>query len=145
MNETEKNVINEEELQNSQEEAEKNDESEIREEDKSIDYAQLAREDMQQLISIFPHLSGKQSITELSNPLRYAALRDLGLTPKEAFLATEERLHKYDNRSHLCGLVPKAASVPDDILTAKELEGVRTLFSGLSDREIQKLYKKVTR
>lgn len=109
------------------------------------DYARLAREDMETLISLFPHLSGKESITELKNPLRYAALRDLGLSPKEAFLATEEPTIHYDNRSHLTGFVPRRASAPENMLSAKELESARMLFSGLSDREIHKLYKKVTR
>ncbi len=110
-----------------------------------IDYGELARRDMEELTAIFPHLSGKKSITELDNPLRYAALRDLGLSPKEAYLATAERAVRYDTRSHLCGSVPRAAGSRTDMISAGELEAARELFSGLSDREIQKLYKKVTR
>ncbi len=111
----------------------------------SIDYEELEKADMEELRSLFPHLRDKTSITELDNPLRYAALRDLGLTPKEAYLATSEPMRKYDNRSHLRSSVPKSASAPTDILTRGELEAARELFSGLSDREIQKLYKKVSR
>ena len=111
----------------------------------AVDYTELARADMEELRSLFPHLREKTSITELDNPLRYAALRDLGLTPKEAYLATSEPMQKYDNRSHLRSAVPKSASAPTGILTRGELEAARELFSGLSDREIQKLYKKVSR
>ena len=115
------------------------------EESAAVDYAELARADMEELRSLFPHLRDKTSIAELSNPLRYAALRDLGLTPKEAYLAIGEPVPKYDNRSHLRSSVPKSASAPTGILTRGELEAARELFSGLSDREIQKLYKKVSR
>ena len=111
----------------------------------AVNYTELARADMEELRSLFPHLREKTSITELDNPLRYAALRDLGLTPKEAYLATNEPMQKYDNRSHLRSSVPKSASAPTGILTRGELEAARELFSGLSDREIQKLYKKVSR
>lgn len=111
----------------------------------AVDYTEVARADMEELRSLFPHLREKTSITELDNPLRYAALRDLGLTPKEAYLATSEPMQKYDNRSHLRSAVPKSASTPTGILTRGELEAARELFSGLSDREIQKLYKKVSR
>ena len=108
-------------------------------------YARLAREDMMELITLFPHLAGKESVAELDDPLRYAALRDLGLTPKEAYLATGGKDKSYDNRSHLKSSVPRRAGASSDLLSARELECARELFSGLSDREIQNLYKKVTK
>ena len=111
----------------------------------TVDYGELAKADMEELRSLFPNLRDKTSITELDNPLRYAALRDLGLSPKEAYLATSEPHQRYDNRSHLKSSVPRSASAPTDILTRGELEAARELFSGLSDREIQKLYKRVSR
>ncbi len=110
-----------------------------------VDYAELAREDMRELIAIFPHLRGKESVAELDNPLRYAALRDLGLTPKEAYLATNGYNKGYDNRSHLQSAVPKPAAASCDMLDARGLEAARELFAGLSDREIQRLYKKVSK
>lgn len=124
---------------------EDNKESDLQENDGQIDYAKLAEEDMKELISIFPHLREKESIYELENPLRYAALRDLGLSPKEAYLATSEPVSRYDNRSHLKSAVPRGVGATADVLGAKELEAARELFSGLSDREIQKLYKKVSK
>lgn len=111
----------------------------------ATDYAELAREDMRELIALFPHLRGKESVAELDNPLRYAALRDLGLTPKEAYLATNGYNRGYDNRSHLRSAVPKPAAASCDMLDARGLEAARELFAGLSDREIQRLYKKVSK
>lgn len=109
------------------------------------DYADLAKKDMQELASLFPHLRGKESVRELENPLRYAALRDLGLSPKEAYLATHGSVGGYDNRSHLRSAVPRGAASGSDMLGARELEAARELFTGLSDREIQKLYKRVSK
>ncbi len=109
------------------------------------DFAEIERRDLSELKTLFPNLKDKTSILELDNPLRYAALRDLGLSPKEAYLATSEPVRKYDNRSHLISSVPKSAAAPSDLLSRGELEAARELFSGLSDRELQRLYKKVSR
>ena len=109
------------------------------------DYASVAKKDLQELISIFPHLSSKRSITELDNPLRYAALRDLGLSPKEAYLATSQGETVYDNRSHLRSAVPKRIGTSEKAMTHSELESARELFGNLSDGELQRLYKKVTK
>ena len=108
-----------------------------------IDFAALAKADMEALRLEFPELYDKSSITELKNPLRYAALRDLGLTPREAYLATSAPAVRYDNRSHLRSSVPSGARESTERLGGSELEAARELFSGLSDRELQKLYKKV--
>lgn len=109
------------------------------------DYAALAASDMKELVALFPHLRGKQSVSELDNPLRYAALRDLGLTPREAYLATASRTEIYDNRSHLRSAVPIGAGTLGQSMSSRELDEARELFSGLSDRDIQKLYKRVTK
>lgn len=111
----------------------------------TVDYGEVERQDLEELHALFPHLRDKTSIMELDNPLRYAALRDLGLSAKEAYLATSEPVRKYDNRSHLRSSVPKSAAMPQNTLTRGELEAARELFSGLSDREIQQLYTKVSR
>lgn len=109
------------------------------------DYAELEKNDMAQLKALFPALRNKTSITELENPLRYAALRDLGLSPKEAYLATTEPIRREDNRSHLTSSVPHGAGGGSYAMSQRELDAARELFSGLSDREIRKLYNKVTK
>ena len=118
--------------------------SEDSSEEGEIDYAALEEEDMRTLSEIFPHLRGKR-VLDLDDPLRYAALRDLGLTPKEAYLATGGGVRRYDTRSHLRSAVPSPAGGSVESLSGAELLAARELFSGLSDREIQKLYKKVIR
>ena len=76
---------------------------------------------------------------------RYSELRALGLTEKEAFFASASRAPRADTRSHLGGGMPKMAKSPMGAMPRRELEAAREIFSGLSDRQIENLYKKVTK
>lgn len=109
-----------------------------------IDYAQLVHEDLMTLGGEFPEMRGADSITELRNPLRYAALRDLGLSPREAYLATGGRKIAHDTRGHLSSAVPRGAGAPRGTMSRSELERARELFPGLGDRELMGLYRKVS-
>jgi len=109
----------------------------------AVDYAAVAREDVIALASEFPELATLKDITELNNPMRYAALRDLGLTPAEAYLATRVR-EKRDNRSHLYAMRGISSS-HSQIMSESELMAARELFEGVSDAQIRKLYKRVTK
>ncbi len=117
---------------------------EAEESENSIDYAALVKSDVAELACEFSELRGLNDITELENPLRYAALRDLGLTAAEAYLATTKNRHKSDNRSHLFGM-PMVSSSPAGSMPERELEAAREIFTDISDAQIRKLYKKVTR
>lgn len=109
-----------------------------------VDYARLAEEDLNTLKLEFSELSGAKSLLDLDNPLRYAQLRDLGLSAREAFLATRTPKRKGDNRQHLSKSVPGGASPMRGVMTDGELSSARDLFSGVSDSEIRRLYKRVT-
>ena len=109
----------------------------------SIDYAALAREDLRTLSEEFPELRGIDSITRLPNALRYGELRDMGLSAREAYLATGRIAPKRDNRSHLHSSVPRGAGGGGSSMSYSELCQARELFSSLSDADIQKLYKRV--
>lgn len=111
----------------------------------ATNYEQVAKDDMIALLSEFPELRGKTSITELDNPLRYAALRDMGLSAREAYLATSRVARRYDNRSHIVSAVPHAVRSAECDMNMTDLKSAREIFSDLSDSQIQKLYKKVTR
>lgn len=108
------------------------------------DYAEIIESDLRALRAAYPELGGIKSITELENPLRYAQLRDLGLTPKEAYLATSGSRRRTDNRAHLFSAVPRSAGSPTSNMTHVELAGARELFPGLGDAELHGLYKRVT-
>ncbi len=112
--------------------------------DTAPDYEAIVREDIAFLRSQFSELKDLQDISELENPLRYASLRDLGLSAEEAYLATTKK-RRVDNRSHLYPSVPRHSSVPDSSMSEGELISARELFPDISDREIRSLYKKVTK
>ena len=110
-----------------------------------INYEELVRQDVLALTKEFPELSEIKDITELENPIRYAALRDLGLTPAEAYLATSKKRRSVDTRSHLYSSVPGASALPKGTISERELTAARELFPDISDSEIRKLYKTVTK
>lgn len=114
-------------------------------EEPATDYEAMAREDLAVLQSKFPTCRGITHIGELQNPLRYAELRDLGLSPEEAYLATNyARLSAYqkDNRSHLYSAIPKSAK--GESIRADALAQARDLFGDLSDGELISLYRRAT-
>ena len=117
----------------------------IQTEKEETDYEALMFSDVQVLKGKFPELREMENLTELNNPLRYAYLRDLGLTPEEAYLATARPRSSVNNRAHLFGAAPKRASSPSSAITEGELANCRELFDGMSDDDIRSLYRKVTK
>ena len=109
----------------------------------NVDYEALSKSDVLALRAEFHELSELSTLFELDDPVRYGALRDLGLTPAEAYLATRKR-RGVDNRSHLrpTRSVAKGAT---PLMTEAEMSAARELFSDVSDSEIRQLYKRVTK
>lgn len=112
-------------------------------EDFAPDYEKILGEDMDELSEQFLG-EGPIRITDLKNPLRYGALRDLGLSAREAYLASGGRKEKNDNRSHLFSSVPAKSSSHFCEIPRADLYAAREIFSDMSDAEIRNLYKKVT-
>lgn len=108
-----------------------------------VDYEAIVREDLRALARDFPEMRGVKSLTELDNPYRYAELRDLGLSPREAYLATSGRRARTDTRRHLFSAVGGGSGAPASGMTRSELEKARELFPGLGDSELMGLYQKV--
>lgn len=110
-----------------------------------VDYAALATEDIATLKREFPEIGESFDLSRLADPMRYGALRDLGLSPREAYLASGGRRVSYDNRSHLKGTVPRGArsSLPE--IPRSELSIAREIFSDVSEKELERLYRKVTK
>ena len=104
---------------------------------------ELIDSDVSVLKERFSELSEISGITELPNPTRYAALRDLGLTPEEAYLATAKRPTR-ESRAHLTSSVPRGVSMPKSAMTKQEMQEARALFGDMDDNEIHRLYKRVT-
>ncbi len=108
--------------------------------------SELLSDDLSELCEEFPEMSGTEDISEMKNATRYAALRDMGLTPREAYLATRPRTDEIpDSRAHLVSSVPPARQIPRSSMTVSEWRAARELFEDLSDTEIERLYKRVTK
>ncbi len=110
-----------------------------------VDYEKIMREDLEVLRASFPELSELNDISELSGAMRYAALRDLGLSAIEAYLATSHRVVKRDSRAHLSTAISHTAGAPRGAMSRGELAVARELFSGLTDAQLYSLYKRVTK
>lgn len=108
-----------------------------------VDYAALATRDLGEIKRLAPALAGLSHLAELPNALRYAALRDAGLSVEEALHAA---CHAYlapraaDNRAHLRSAVPIGAAGTPSRMTAAEMREARELFGDLTEGEIERLY-----
>ena len=97
--------------------------------------------DLEELKKSFPELAELKSVGELLYPEKYEKFRSLGLSPAEAFLATGQALK------------PKKAAPSSPISVARQRDGIpnrelkfaREIFTDLCDKEIQELYKKVSK
>lgn len=99
--------------------------------------------DLEELREEFPELAAVESLTDVEGATRYAALRDLGLTPAEAYRATRKTPTRQNTRAHLSSAVPRMAASPREGISREELRTMRGIFGDLSDAELQRLYKKV--
>ncbi len=108
----------------------------------AIDYAQLEKDDIAALRGEFTEVIYMKSLSELKNPERYGELRDMGLSPKEAYLASGGKRQKQDNRTHLHSAVPRSASGQRS-MPEEDLRAAKNIFDGMSDGEIIRLYRKV--
>ena len=106
------------------------------------EYGRRAEEDARELRAMFPELSALSDIAALPDPIRFAELRDLGLSAREAYLATSGG-RRQDNRAHLHSAYPSPAHAPAG-MSDEEMRRARELFSDLSETEIRKLYKRIS-
>ncbi len=118
-------------------------------------FAQLKAADLSELKKAFPHLADVTDLETISNFRDFAAFRDKGLTPKQAYVAANPdeaatRAESYnkakarnDSKAHLRSAVPVAAKDNSIRMSKQELEFWRDLFNGTkTDKEIAVLYAK---
>ncbi len=101
------------------------------------------REELIRLAESFPEILASENAADVMNLDRYAELRRLGLSEREAYLATRSVTVREDNRAHLSPTVTREAKGPGSAMPEGELRACRELFFGMSDAEIRRLYKKV--
>ena len=111
-------------------------------------YRRQAEEDLAEIARLDPTAGAYGHLGEMPGALRFAELRGLGLSVREAYFAVrgasdEKPLYERGGRAHLHGSVPGRAAAVGVGMSAGEIEGARRLFPHLSDREITALYRRV--
>ena len=97
--------------------------------------------DVKTLLNEMPEL--RRALYGAINEKRFLELRRLGLSPREAYLATSAPIGA-DNRAHIISGVPSGVRAPELGMTSHEMATARELFEGLSEQEIKRLYATVT-
>lgn len=113
-------------------------------EEAPVDYAKMAEEDLAEIKRLDPAYAPAAHLGELPFAARFAELRDLGLSVKEALAAAAPRFPRTDGRAHLRAVAPRGGKAAPEGLAPSELKNARALFYGLSDSEINALYRRVT-
>ena len=114
----------------------------------------MVQSDLNELHNHFPETKGITKFESIPNCKRYAELRDLGLSVKEAYTAAnpDARREAIANsvkqqtinasKSHLKSNVPIASKDTSIKITRAEMDQMRDLFPDKSDKELVALYKK---
>ena len=112
--------------------------------EEEVDYAALAAEDLAQIKRLDPAYAPAAHLSELPFARRFAELRDLGLSVKEALAAAAPRFERQDGKTHLRAVAPRGARIPEGTLDRDRMKEAKQLFAGLSEQEINALYRRVT-
>ena len=110
-----------------------------------VDYAAMAEADLALIRRLDPAYASLARLSDLPGASRFAELREMGLTTEEAFFAvchTPPTVPSVDTRRHLHPSAPRGAAGLSGGMSAADLASARELFSDLSDREIQLLYRR---
>lgn len=102
-------------------------------------------DELDALTGEFPELSGLSSLEDMRSYDRYRELCDMGLTPREAYLATSPKKAVSGGKSHLRGTPIGNGTRGVGGISHAELQLAREIFGNLTDAEIRKLYRKVTK
>ena len=108
--------------------------------DRPLSEGSTFENDIRELISEFPELHS--ALRGGISTKRYGELRSLGLSVREAYLAASAPRGR-DNRAHLISGVPSGARGPELGMNSKQMEIARSIFPGLPEQELKRLYSAV--
>ena len=109
--------------------------------------------DLAEVQAAYPDTKSYASVKDFPNFKEFGRLRDLGLSPKQAYIASHPDAVRQnvaaatrqqslnDTKKHLKPAVSKASRDNTITMTKRELAECRDLFPGMSDKEIMKLYR----
>lgn len=113
--------------------------------EQAVDYAALAASDLKAIKTLCRDFEAVETLAELPFARRFAELRDLGLSVEEALAAAMPRRYEENGKAHLRSAVPRPSYIPSDSLSHEEMKAAKDLFYGLSEKEINALYRRVKR
>lgn len=117
------------------------------------EFEKKAAADLAELKQFYPELKDVKTIYEIENLGEFGRLRDLGVSPKQAYAAANpEKIRENavnaarqaslnETKKHLQSSVPKGSKDTSITMTKKELNEWRDMFPKLSDKEILAIYK----
>ena len=108
------------------------------------DYEALAAQDLCEIKHLCSDFADVSHLCELPFAKRFAELRDLGLSVREALAASMPERGLSGAKDHLRTSVPRGTSLTEGNLSGEELRAAKDLFYGLSEKEINALYRRVT-
>lgn len=115
------------------------------EEADTIDYAAQAEADLAEIKRLAPQYAPAAHLSELPFAHRFAELRDLGLSVSEALAAASPYPTPKDSRAHLRSMTPRGMGSTEASLDRAQMKEAKLLFSGLSEGEINALFRRVSR
>ena len=111
--------------------------------EEAIDYAALAISDLAEIKALCREFASVERLTDLPFAHRFAELRDLGLSVKEALAAAMPERAYESGKSHLRSAVPRPSFSPEESLSHEEMRAAKDLFYGMSEKDINALYRRV--
>lgn len=115
----------------------------------------MMAEDLAAIKEQIPGAAKYKSPTEFPHFRRFGEMRDLGLSPVEAFRASHPddvasgvvatAKASADSKGHMTSAVPKGARDTSTTIPKGELEMYREMFPKASDKELTALYKRATK
>lgn len=113
--------------------------------------------DLAEVHAAYPSTRGYTSVKQLPNFSEFARLRDLGVSPKQAYIAANpdavtaaaaesaRQRSMNDGKGHLKPAVRKSSKDNSLVLSKKDMAMYRDAFPNLSDKEILALYKQANK
>lgn len=117
------------------------------------EFEKKMKADLEELQRFYPETKKLTAITQVQNFAEFGKLRDMGLSPKQAYAAANadgvrdsvaaavKQQSLNETKQHLQSAVPKKAKGDSITMTKSELAQWRDLFPDKSDKEIIALYK----
>ena len=112
----------------------------------------MLKSDLEAIHAAFPETRQYKSILDIPNIRRFGEMRDMGLSPKEAYSAANPDLVRSSaaqaakktssGKDHLRSVTGRSvASKGETVISGREMRSLRDLFPGMTDAQIRKLYK----